>query len=121
MILPKSHPLAAKEIIQPEDIAGQSFMLLEHGGKTDITEYLEQYQIKPDIRFTSWDDYAIMSMVEKGLGISILPKLILKRTPYQLEVRNLERPLIREICLAMKSRQPASAAVKRFVQYLKYR
>ncbi len=29
--------------------------------------------LEPNIRFTTWDDYAIMSMVEAGLGISILP------------------------------------------------
>ncbi len=33
-------------------------------------------------RFTTWDDYAVMSMVEKGLGISMLHQLILRRTPY---------------------------------------
>ena len=30
------------------------------------------------IRFSTLDDYAVMSMVERGLGVSILPQLILK-------------------------------------------
>jgi DNA-binding transcriptional LysR family regulator len=33
----------------------------------------------PNVRFTTWDDYAVMSMVESGLGVSILPQLILRR------------------------------------------
>ena len=38
------------------------------------------------------DDYAIMSMVESGLGISILPALILRRIPYQIIAKELEVP-----------------------------
>lgn len=121
LILPNEHPLCWKSRIKPEDLNGEVFMLLEHGGKTDISEYLEKYDIKPDIRFTTWDDYAIMSMVEKGLGIALLPKLILRRTPYSFQIRNLEEPLVREIGFAVKNRETASASVKKFMQYLKYR
>lgn len=38
--------------------------------------------LTPNVHFTTWDDYAIMSMVEGGLGISMLPQLILKRVSY---------------------------------------
>ena len=34
--------------------------------------------LTPRVHVTTWDDYAIMSMVESGLGISILPELILR-------------------------------------------
>jgi len=72
-VLPVGHPLTKKHALNPHDLDGQPFMLLEHGGKTEVSEMLETHQIKPDIRFTTWDDYAILSMVESGLGIGILP------------------------------------------------
>ena len=121
LIMPKGHALSEKELIDPEDLNGLPFMLLEHGGKTEVSEFLEKYDIRPDIRFTTWDDYAIMSMVESGLGAAVLPRLILRRIPYKLEVRSFSVPFYREIGLAMRSRKTAGAAVKRFVEYLKYR
>ncbi len=121
VVLPPKHPLARKRRITPQDLAGEPFMLLEHGGKTEVSQFLEQYGIKPDIRFTTWDDYAVMSMVESGLGIGILPRLILRRIPYRVAVRSLSVSAYREIGLAFRDQQNLSVAAKCFVQYLKYR
>ena len=38
------------------------------------------------------DDYAVMSMVESGLWLSILPGLILRRIPYKIAIRLLGVP-----------------------------
>lgn len=59
--------------------------------------------------------------MESGLGISILPKLILRRIPYHVVIRELDVPASRQICLALKDRQSASVTVKRFLDYLDYR
>lgn len=121
VVLPKNHPLAKKELIDPKDLNNQPFMLLEHGGKTEISEFLEEYNLHPKIKFTTWDDYAIMSMAESGQGIAILPRLILKRIPYDIEIRDLSVLAQRKIGLALRSQSSASSAVKRFIDYLKYR
>jgi DNA-binding transcriptional LysR family regulator len=96
-------------------------MLLEKGAKAEISEIFEKNNITPKIHFTTWDDYAIMSMVESGLGISILPKLILQRIPYKIVTKELDIPAYRKIALAMKSSNSLSLAVKRFLDYIQYR
>ena len=53
-------------------------MLLEHGGRAEVSRLLEGYDVHSDIKFTTWEDYAIMAMVEKGLGVSILPRTELR-------------------------------------------
>ncbi|MBQ8951168.1 MAG: LysR family transcriptional regulator [Eubacterium sp.] len=120
-VLPVGHQLTRKDMLDPRDLEGQPFMLLEHGGKTEVSELLEKNHVKPDIRFTTWDDYAILSMVESGLGIGILPRLILRRIPYRVEIRSFSEPFFREIGFAVKSGEIASVAVQKFEQYLKYR
>ena len=57
------------------------------------------------------DDHAIMSMAEQGLGISILPELILRRIPYDVVVKPLDCPAYRTIGIAMQNQETASAAV----------
>ena len=49
---------------------------MEHGGKTEVSELLEKHNVHPNIRFTTWEDYAIMAMVEKGLGIILFGILL---------------------------------------------
>ena len=121
VVLPVGHPLAEKETIPVNDLNDQPFLLLEHGGKTEVSDLLSAYRVTPDIRFTTWEDFAIMAMVEKGMGIGILPDLILKRVPYRIEVRSLAEPYYRSIGLAMKNREHLTPAVQKFVEYLPFR
>ncbi len=120
-VLPQNHPLAKKRLLNYSDLNDQPFLLLEHGGKTEVSDLLERYHVHPNIRFTTWEDYAIMSMVEKGLGIGVLPDLILKRIPYQIAIRSFKTPYFGEIVLAMKDRKQISPAVKKFSEYLQNR
>ncbi len=118
VVLPPGHALAVRETVAITQLQQQPFLLLEHGGKTEVSDLLEKYKVNPDIRFTTWEDFAIMAMVEKGMGISILPNLILKRVPYSLEIRSLEEPYYRTIGLAMKNRDHVTPAVRKFMEYL---
>ncbi len=118
VVLPPGHAFAVRETVAITQLQQQPFLLLEHGGKTEVSDLLEKYKVNPDIRFTTWEDFAIMAMVEKGMGISILPDLILKRVPYRLEIRSLEEPYYRTIGLAMKNRDHVTPAVRKFMEYL---
>ena len=121
VILPPTHPLAAKKIIDPQDLEGEDFMLLERGYQSEVSLFLDGYQIKPNIKFTSWDDYAIMAMVEKGAGIGILPSLILERIPYRIESRPLSVAPKRQLAFATRKNHQLSTAMTRFLDYLGYR
>lgn len=120
-IIPEDHPLADCERFPLAKLCEEPFMLLEHGAKAEVSEVFERNHLTPHVRFTTWDDYAIMSMVESGLGVSILPQLILKRVPYRILAKELDVPAYRNIGLAMKNKETISIAVKRFMEYLDYR
>lgn len=121
VILPENHPLAHCDRFPMAELENYPFMLLEKGEKAEIATILKENNLHPQIRFTTWDDYAIMSMVEHGLGISILPELILKRIPYHIITKELEIPAYRNIGLAMRSQSTLALAAKRFLEYLPYR
>ena len=120
-IIPENHRLAGCVKFPITALCDDPFMLLEKGAKAEISEIFEKHNLTPKVRFTTWDDYAIMSMVESGLGISILPQLILKRVPYKIIAKELDVPAYRNIGLALRSKKNASLAVKRFLDYLQYR
>lgn len=120
-IIPENHHLADCEKFPVTALCDEPFMLLEKGAKAEVSEIFEKYNLMPKVHFTTWDDYAIMSMVESGLGISILPQLILKRVPYKIISKELDVPAYRNIGLALRNKKTVSLAVQRFMDYLQYR
>lgn len=120
-VLPQKHPFAECSCLPMSALCDDPFMLLEKGAKAEISEIFERCRISPKVQFTTWDDYAIMSMVESGLGISILPQLILQRIPYRIVTKELEVPAYRKIGLAFRNEKGMSLAMKRFLDYIEYR
>lgn len=121
VVLPQNHPFANCDKFPLNELVNSPFMLLEKGAKTEISEIFDRHLLTPQVHFTTWDDYAIMSMVENDLGISILPELILNRIPYEIIAKELEVPAYRNIGIAMREQKSLSLATKRFLEYLPYR
>ena len=121
VVLPANHPLAECDKFPVKALCDYPFMLLEKGAKAEISEIFERNNINPNVHFTTWDDYAVMSMVEGGLGIAILPQLILRRIPYKIVAKELDVPAYRKIGIALRDKKRASLAVKKFIEYLGYR
>ncbi len=121
VVQPQNNPYAKLDKFPISALTEFPFILLEKNEKADISELLDKNNIKPNIRFTTVDDYAVMSMVEKGLGISVMPELILKRTPYNIVTKELDIPAFRELGFAVRDKKTVSLAVRRFMEYLEYR
>ncbi len=120
-VLPPDHALAKKDVISLPDFEGEPFLLDEKGSDTMVTDLFREAGIPLEIRLKTPDDYVIMSMIESGLGVSILPELILERVPYRLAVRPLDVDPIRVIGFAVRSQAAASLAVRTFEGYLERR
>lgn len=120
-VLPQGHPLAERERIPLWELCRDPFLLLERGENREVAELFARYDLSPRVHFTTWEDYAIMSMVESGLGVSILPSLILRRIPYRVVIRPLVEPACRQLGVALGARESACLAVRRFLDYLPLR
>lgn len=117
-VLPEQHPLAKLDRIPLEKLANEPFILLEEGHYYEPLEAFRSMGISPDIKYTIHDDYAIMLMVEAGLGISILAELILLRTNYKVVLRPTIPPISRTIAVGYKNKANLPMASRIFIQCL---
>ena len=117
-VLPKNHPLAKKKSISLSDLIDEPYILLEEGHYSEPMAAFETAGIIPNIQYTIHDDYAIMMMVEEGLGVSILAELILRRTNYDIICLPLNPPITRTLAVGYKDWDSLPIASKYFIEYL---
>ena len=117
-ILPEEHPLARKDAVPLEALTAEPFILLEEGQYSEPLEAFRILGLTPNIRYTIHDDYAIMTMVEAGLGVSILAELVLYRTHYRLALRPTVPPVNRTLAIGYRDKNSLPIASKYFIDFI---
>jgi len=96
----------------------EPFISLLESSDHDARRALEAAGVKPNVRFYTKDDYAVIAMVEQGLGISIMPELLLKGRQYDLQILPLVPEAKRTIGLALAAGERTGPATRRFADYV---
>ena len=68
----------------------------------EFNRILDQYNIHPEITYDTTSDFALLSMVEAGLGVSIVHSLLLQPSRYHVVSKPLNVKQSREICITVK-------------------
>lgn len=111
-VLPKGHPLSAETVCRVADVAKEGFITLLESSDHDIRRALDAVGMKANIRFSTKDDYAVIAMVRQGLGVSIMPSLLLRGNTDGVEIRPIDPPVSRTIALAIPAEKPGPAAAR---------
>lgn len=117
-ILPQTHPLAAQDAITLKQLAHEPFLVIEEGSLSCPLEAFRKAGLAPHVRLRVHDDYSILSMVEHGLGVSILPELVLQKTNYQIAIRPLKPAVTRKLGFIAKNRNELPLASKHFIDFM---
>ncbi len=117
-VLPKQHPLANNKNIALQELTNEPFILLEEGHYSEPINAFHSAGLEPNIKYTVHDDYAIMTMVEAGLGVSILAELMLRRTNFDIVCLPVEPPIYRSLAIGYKDKDSLPIASKYFIEYL---
>lgn len=117
-VLPEGHPLASQDTVPLVELAREPFLELEEGSYSEPMEAFGRAGVTPQVRYRLHDDYAIMTMVEAGLGVSILARLVLSRTAYRIACLPTDPPVTRALAIACRDREGLPLASRRFVAYL---
>ena len=89
------------------------------GMDRDVQEALDNANASPQIIDVKADDSAILSMVVKGLGVSIFSELILEGLGENVQAVPLSPPSHRLLGMAVASHKNITPAQARFIAYVK--
>ena len=117
-ILPPDSRFASYPKFPLVECETEPFISLLKSSDHDARRALEAAGVKPNVRFYTKDDYAIIAMVEQGLGMSIMPELLLKGRQYDLQILPLVPEAKRTIGLGIAAGSKAGPATRRFADYV---
>lgn len=77
LVAPPRHPLAAKRRIRLKDLADQPLIIYERGstGRQHVLDAFHDAGISPTVALETTSTEIVVSMVEAGLGVAIVPLL----------------------------------------------
>ena len=118
-IFPKDHPLAKEREIPLEALMAEQFILPLASYDHEVHHVLKKLPHYPHIRFTACTDYAIISMVTVGLGVSILPELLLRNYQNDTVAVPLAPAQYRMLGMGVPQVRTASPVTQNFMRYVK--
>ena len=118
-VLPKTHPMAGAASFPVSAFSEEGFIAPGLNYDYDVHRVLDGLEKFPDVKYTSRNDYAIIAMVASGLGITILPELILQDSMDKICALPLDPPFYRELGIGAPSLKQASPAALQFIHLLR--
>lgn len=115
-ILPPDYP-SDDETFPMSAFNGQEFLMPSMGFDKDITRVFNEHGVSPLIRTTQVSDSAVISMVEHGLGISVLSRLVLWGRQDTVRALPLSPFAVRELGIAARPRKELRPIVRQFIAY----
>lgn len=119
VIMPLGHPLCKMDAVPLKALEQYPFIQMDEGEDYEIDAIFDAGHITPRVQFTAKDDHTIISLVANGLGISVMPKLVLQGLPYDIVIKPFELPIHRQLGIAYKSKNMLSAITGHFLEYVK--
>ena len=116
-VIPAGHPLAGAAAFPVAELEHEPFIGLLETSDRDARSALAAAGVRPHIKYTTKDDYAVIAMVERGLGVSIMPELLLRNCSERVRCLELDPPASRTIGLCLPDAERAGPATRRFAEY----
>lgn len=115
----KEHPLANKTSFPLTQFEKEPVISLIKELNQDAQTVWQKHHITPNVQYVTKDDYAMIAMAEKGLGICIMPELLLKGSSEDVAVMELNPPAHRTLGIAFPPHKEVSDNALRFAEFAK--
>lgn len=115
-VVPKGM-IAEKKSFGINDFEGHKFIMPSMGADLDVLQVLLDNKVTPNVSRIFVEDPTVISMVEQGLGISILSRLVLEAYAgdKSIEALPIEPEAYRELGISIKSTKNTTPELKKLI------
>ncbi|WP_420336062.1 LysR family transcriptional regulator [Roseibium sp.] len=111
------HPLAGRERVTPEEMAGYPFILTKGGSGPLVERWFAAAGVSPKVTHTILQVNSILALVEAGLGISIIAEMALPKSEGRYRVLNLSPEAPRSFGFVRRQGTARSYAAEQFWRF----
>ena len=115
-VVPAGSEVARAGRLRMRDLADNPYIQLSEGVDDEISALMRERHAHPDTRFVERDDYAAIAMVEKGLGLSVMPQLSVCDTTRDVAVVPLDQPAARDLGVCYRGPDSTPLAAQEFIR-----
>lgn len=116
--VPIVHPLSELENVTLNQLAEESFILIQEGSRSNALQLFTESGLEPKVDFIVQDDYTVIEMIAAGLGVTIIPSLVLRYNDERVHTMPLNPPSLRTISLAYKDLSILPIASRKFILFI---
>lgn len=117
-VMPHNHPFAKQQSVSLQQLAEENFILLDEGKYQNIYNTLQSVCGDVQIDYKVYDDYTIIAMVKRGLGVSILYNSVIPPYDKDIAVLPIDTQPQRTMLLGWKCRDTMPLAAQKFADVL---
>lgn len=119
VVFPAAHELSRYDYVPLAELRNYPLIMTSPDYDTDANRVLLQANLESNVRYSFKDDFAVLSMVQNGLGISVLPELSIERFSGDYDYRMLDPEFYRSLGIGVRSIKEAGPLARSVITYIK--
>lgn len=119
VVFPPDHELGKFDYVPVAELKKYPLLMTYREYDSDAHKVLQSVGLESNVRYHSKDDFAVLSMVQHGLGISILPELTIERFPGEYDYRMLDPESYRNLGIGVRSLKDTGPLASMVIKYIR--
>ena len=119
VVFTDKYDLSKYDYVPVEVLKDYPFIMTYRTYDADPHKVFDEAGFMPDVRYYSREDSAVLSMVQRGLGLAILPEMTLDELPGNYEARMLDPEAYRTLGIGIKSMKEAGPLTRAVIEYIR--
>ena len=119
VVFSEKHDLGTYDYIPVKELEKYPLILTYQSYDRDVQKIFDDAGFAPDVKYYFKDDFAVLTTVQYGLGIAVLPELIIDKFPGNYDYRMLDPEAYRTLGIGIRSEKDAGPLARFVIDFLK--
>ena len=119
VVFSEKYDLSSYDFVPVKELAKHPMILTYQSYDRDVQKIFDDAGFAPDVKYYFKDDFAVLTTVQYGLGIAVLPELIIDKFPGNYDCRMLNPEAYRTLGVGIRSEKEAGPLARFVIDFLK--